>query len=103
MPISRLSVSLHISSDLTDLLNGNKSCYVGAQGSSTPCEIMTSGDSFYVSADNLAPGENVTLAVGFKPQTYAAYTVKPLDQAKILAQLSPSICRRATPALQFQL
>lgn len=74
VPITHLSVALHISSSVAPSLSNNNSCYTGIQGSSTPCEVLASSDGFIASTDNLQPQENMTIAIGFKAQTFAAYT-----------------------------
>ncbi|MCA9325585.1 DUF2207 domain-containing protein, partial [Candidatus Saccharibacteria bacterium] len=73
IPITHLSVVTRISDGLQAALNGNTSCYVGFSGSNQPCQITQDGSVFTVSADNLAAGENVTTAIGFRPNTFTPY------------------------------
>lgn len=96
VPIERLSVALHISSDISSSLSNSNACYVGVQGSNKPCDVLASTDGFVASADNLQPQENLTLAIGFKPQTFAAYKQTLQDILKVywifcLLVLSPII------------
>jgi len=73
VPISRLEVALNVDDTIRDRLSNNTACYQGQSGSSAPCRIERTDSGYRLSASNLAPGENVTLAVGFQPQTFAAY------------------------------
>ncbi len=73
VPIKSLSINLHISDNLTDKLNNQKSCYQGISGSSDSCLMQKTDDGYSILANNLSPYENVTIAVGFKPQTFAVY------------------------------
>jgi len=73
VPITHLSVALHIGGSVASSLSNNNACYIGAQGSSVPCDVLASANGFVASADNLQPEENLTLAIGFKAQTFAAY------------------------------
>jgi uncharacterized membrane protein YgcG len=66
-------VALHIGSSVASSLSNNNACYIGTQGSSTPCDVTASADGFVASADNLQPQENLTFAIGFKAQTFAVY------------------------------
>ena len=48
-------------------------CYQGAASSSAGCQITREGDTFRVIANTMAPGDNVTVALGFRPGAFAAY------------------------------
>lgn len=85
VPFGRLTARVHLPSDLTGKLNGNSACYIGGQGSSERCTITkaTEGDQtvFTMQAGRtLAAGENVTFAIGFQPDTFAAYQPSLLDR-----------------------
>jgi len=73
VPISALNVSLSVDKNLEDALTGDVKCYQGVYGSSAGCDIKQDGTMFTAAGRNLAIGENITLAVGFKPQTFAKY------------------------------
>lgn len=77
VPIDNLTVRLTLDDGLSGSLTGNSACYRGVAGSNNSCDVKRSNDSgktvFTTSASNLTAGENVTLAVGFKPQTFAQY------------------------------
>lgn len=74
VPIDNLSVRLTLDGALMSTLNGQTACYVGQIGSSNTCELTQNRQTFSTQAQNLQPGENVTLSLGFKPQTFAAHT-----------------------------
>lgn len=73
VPIKKLAVRLFVDDKLVGALNGNKACYVGATGSTQVCVLSQKEGEFGVTAANLSAGENVTIAIGFKPQTFAVY------------------------------
>lgn len=73
VPIKKLVVRLFVDDALTGALNGNKACYVGAAGSTQLCILSQKKGEFGVTAANLSAGENATIAIGFKPQTFAVY------------------------------
>lgn len=74
VPISHLNVSLSMTPGLQERLNGNTACYVGMSGSTTACTVAEEGGRLFAEAQNLSAGENVTLAVGFTPDTFSQYT-----------------------------
>lgn len=75
VPIDDLTVSLVVDDSLKDALTGNTSCYQGAFGEDQPCELIRdqNGTVFTTRAVGLTAGENVTLAIGFAPETFAGY------------------------------
>lgn len=74
-PMESLQATVTIDPSLTSALNGNVSCYQGGYGKDEPC--VGAGDeasAFVFSASrSLNAGENVTFAIGFKPDTFAPY------------------------------
>lgn len=48
-------------------------CYQGGAGSSAGCQITQEGELFRVTAQSLTPGENVTVALGFRAAAFAEY------------------------------
>lgn len=48
-------------------------CYLGQYGASAACELAQENGVFNVKAQNLAAGENVTVALGFAPETFIGY------------------------------
>jgi len=70
-PFGRVSATVTVDPALTASLSGNVACYVGAQGESEECTVDTTTPSqFSASASELAPGENLTVAIGFAPDTF---------------------------------
>jgi uncharacterized membrane protein YgcG len=62
---------------LTDALTGSTGCFVGVEGSGAECELTRSDESdengaavFTSRAENLGPGENVTIGIAFAPHTF---------------------------------
>jgi uncharacterized membrane protein YgcG len=73
VPIQLLETQLTIDEQLVQHLNGNRACYEGIYGVTDRCELAQSGNTFSNVATNLQPGENVTVAIGFEPGTFAPY------------------------------
>lgn len=80
VPIDVLNVSLKIDESLVAAREGEAWCYAGTAGSSKTCVIENpTATTYAASATNVGIGENITLAIGFKPDTFAAYEM-PLKQ-----------------------
>ena len=73
VPIERLSVELTVDEPLRSQLNGNVACYQGAFGSTDRCSLITSEGVYSTEASNLTARENITIALGFVPETFAEY------------------------------
>lgn len=73
VPINNLSVNLRIQDALRARQTNRQHCYRGAISSMTPCDLYKTSDGYSLAATNLKPGQNITLAVGFQPKTFAAY------------------------------
>ncbi|MFF7681947.1 DUF2207 domain-containing protein [Microbacterium sp. NPDC007973] len=89
-PFGSVSARLRVDPALTDAaLDGAAACYVGAQGSSQTCTLDRTTDGgglvFDAGAEGLAPGENVTIAVGFARGTFVPGEVvrTPLEQFSV--------------------
>lgn len=56
---------------MTERMTGDARCYAGYQGSTDECELVASADGSQLSveATDLAPGEGITVAVGFESGT----------------------------------
>lgn len=74
VPINSLNVTLDVDEELESNLNNDSYCYAGQIGSTASCELTKQDGTFTTSANNLAPGENVTIATGFNPGTFAEYS-----------------------------
>jgi len=68
--IDALTARFHIADGLTDSLNGDVTCYQGAQGANEACDAAVTDDGFEVTASDLAAYENVTVAIGFEQGTF---------------------------------
>lgn len=97
-PFGRVSATLTVSADLADELNGDSACYYGPEGSTSTCEIVENGDgSFTASTSDLPPRSNMTIAVGFAPDTFSparfdlGYYVSPGTIVGLLAALAALI------------
>ncbi len=74
VPIQKATIKLMIDKKLVASRQGDGQCYSGALGSTTQCTLTkVSDDSFETSLENRSSYEGVTLALGFAPQTFAAY------------------------------
>ncbi|OYW85971.1 hypothetical protein B7Z17_01380 [Candidatus Saccharibacteria bacterium 32-49-10] len=73
VPIGRLSVSLTVDESLAGSLTGEHSCYVGRYNATDNCELIEAGTTYSALAQDLARGDNITLAIGFEPQTFEVY------------------------------
>lgn len=90
VPIDALTVSLSVDSELAARLTGDMSCYQGVYKTSDSCGLMRqSSSTFLVEAAGLRSGENITVALGFKPETFSAYEktlAEKLAQVWIMSQ-----------------
>lgn len=80
-PFGSVSVRMHLDPALDEYLNGNASCYFGAEGSTDQCEITKGTDSngtvFSASQRDIGPGETLTIAIGF---TYGTFVQVPAEE-----------------------
>ncbi len=87
-----VSARVHVPTELTASLIEGASCYQGYQGSTDPCEITRSeepgGTVLSVSASQILPYANVTVAVPFAPQTFVprddSYFASPVALVQLL-------------------
>ncbi len=80
VPISNLSVTLHVDTEVAGHLTDKVACYQGRAGSSNQCNVQRNGNVYQTQATNLMGGENVTIAVGFQPHTFGVYKRSPIEQ-----------------------
>ena len=68
---------------MTARMTGDARCYIGYAGSTSECPLTTSSDgsAFRVEANDLSPGEGVTLAVGFESDTAVQPAARQPDPA----------------------
>jgi uncharacterized membrane protein YgcG len=88
VPISALSVNLHIQDALKGQQTGRQQCYLGTAGSTGTCDLTPTGDGFALHTNDLSPGENATLAVGFKRHTFSAYKQSPGERFAVIWGIS---------------
>lgn len=69
-PFGRVSATVSVDESVVPALTGNAACYVGAFGDETQCPIEQAGGVFTASAADLAPGDTLTVAIGFEPGTF---------------------------------
>lgn len=74
-PMDRVSASLTLDEASSAALTGAASCYRGAEGSTTPCELA---EGLAFSAQSLAAGETLTIAIGFEAGTFTQ--VEPVEE-----------------------
>ena len=74
VPIDNLSVSLTVDENLAESLSGKSRCYSGRYGLNSLCQLSQDQPGvFTASMAGFSKGENMTLAVGFEPGTFAEY------------------------------
>ena len=82
-PFDKVTARLHVDSNVLSALTGDQACYSGSSGSTNAsCVITRSGDVITSDATTLEIGENLTIAVGFKPQTFSEYRMSFADYIK---------------------
>ncbi|MCS5717285.1 DUF2207 domain-containing protein [Herbiconiux sp. CPCC 205763] len=73
-PFAVHTTTTTVPASLVGALTGSTACFVGPEGSTTPCSIdrTDQGDSaiFTTRNENLTPGENVTIGIAFQPHTF---------------------------------
>ena len=92
-PFTEVSATVTVSPALASGLNGKTACYYGPEGSTQRCEITAVGSVFTATQPNLLAHQNLTIAIGFEPGTFAAASVNPLSY------LSPSALVGAVVAI----
>ncbi|MEY2849715.1 MAG: hypothetical protein RI885_2382 [Actinomycetota bacterium] len=69
-PFRSVTASVVLDDALQEALTGDTDAVSGAEGAAGPASIRRTDEGFIASADDLAPGENLTLAIGFEPGTF---------------------------------
>ncbi|MFV0435276.1 MAG: DUF2207 domain-containing protein [Leucobacter sp.] len=70
-PFGTVSARIALDDGLEKSLDGNTSCYRGYFGSTERCELTVDGATIRVSEQDIWARQNVTIAVGFAPGTFA--------------------------------
>lgn len=73
IPIQNLTVNLTLDDSIRNSLTGNSSCYFGLLNSKDSCFLIEQNNGFRVNKTDVNPGENITIAVGFNPNTLTEY------------------------------
>lgn len=102
-PFSEVVAHLHIDPSLRSALTGAPACYYGSQGATTQCTILNDGSVLTATVGNLSPGQNMTIAVGFRPQTFAAYQPSPAEKIMSVVITAWAIAAAATSVIGFVL
>lgn len=74
VPIRELSISVAIEDGVKSAQKVSPSCYFGKQGEDSSCDIKEKDGVYHVSKTNLEPGDNISVAFGFAPETFTPYT-----------------------------
>ncbi|MFM9878206.1 MAG: DUF2207 domain-containing protein [Rhodoglobus sp.] len=69
-PFGEVSTALHLDPALEPFVSGAASCYQGAFGENNSCTIEGGPLEFTAAVTDLAPGETLTIAVGFTADTF---------------------------------
>lgn len=72
VPIRQFGATISYAPDIAAQYKG-MACYKGAAGATGGCGMTEKTGEASVVASSLAPGENVTVALGYAPKTFAAY------------------------------
>ncbi|OAN43275.1 DUF2207 domain-containing protein [Microbacterium sp. H83] len=67
--IESFSADIVLDDALTESLTGDARCYIGYSGTTDECPLTADGSTFGVEAVDLAPGQGVTVAIGFDAGT----------------------------------
>lgn len=80
VPIDAANVQLAVDKSMAASLSEGAACYSGVSGSTMTCQINRTDNGYTVSVSGLRPHEGITVAVGFTPGTFAAYTPSLFDR-----------------------
>lgn len=80
-PIEDFHAEVAFDETMTDRMTGDARCYAGYEGSTDECDLTASSDGSQldVEANELSPGEGITIAVGFEPGTAAQPSARQPD------------------------
>lgn len=71
-PFGSVTARVVLDDDLQAALTGDASCYFGGDGSTDECEIAETDDGYEATVSDLGPRQNMSVAIGFEPGTFAA-------------------------------
>ena len=75
----KVTARLHLGSGIQDSQVGANECYFGAEGSTAKCGVIQLDGVINASATKLGAAENLTIVVGFKPNTFSPYSLSVID------------------------
>lgn len=91
VPIDNLTVNLALQDGIKAKQTGDQQCYLGAAGSTGRCAMEPTDNGYTLNATSLRPGENATIAVGFKPGTFAGYTPSLIERLAVLWGIAAAV------------
>jgi uncharacterized membrane protein YgcG len=98
-PFGEVSASLTIDAAIADAVTGDAACYRGPEGSTQTCEgLQASGDRVSVAERDLAPGENLSVAVGFEAGTFVPGEVQRSAAEQFAIDAAPGLDAAAVGA-----
>jgi uncharacterized membrane protein YgcG len=71
-PFGSVTAEIVVDPELASALTGSFAAYVGYEGSDTPANIVATATGFIAEEFDVAAGQNVTVAIAFEPDTFAA-------------------------------
>ena len=82
IPFDSVVARVHLSDDLAASLNGITACYSGPLDGEAGCDSESTtqsdgGTVYEATASSLAPGETLTVAIGFEPDTFVPRETSP--------------------------
>jgi uncharacterized membrane protein YgcG len=83
-PFGRVSARVTVDDELLPALSGQAACYRGYSGNGNPCELRSEGATTTLDEADLAPFENVTLAIGFRSGTFTERPAPFFEQFPVL-------------------
>jgi len=92
-PYGTATSRVHVPDALAASLTGDSTCYRGYDGAEQQCELQQADEAggvvFTTTEDLLAPRENVTVAIGFEPDTFvprdASFFGSPMSFVQLVA------------------
>lgn len=83
VPIEKFSWRVAFDNDLYPAMSGASACYYGKKGSTERCMMASDRSTtpqYFGTVENLAPGQAVTVAFGFKKDTFVGYQFTLMDK-----------------------
>ncbi len=72
-PVVMALARVYVAPDMVAALNGDMACYQGVNGATDRCTISRQDGLIEATAGDLNPGHTMTMAIGFRPGTFAEY------------------------------